>query len=292
MLDLILQILGLVALLVGLYVGYRYWVVPRAEGLSWQGQGLLLLLILAMMGGFIGSFGWWLDDPRTFSWDLPPLAGRMLASAGWAFAVACFIALQRPIHKRVRLVLWMLFVYLTPLAAAIIIFHLDYFDPQAPITYAFFILVIIMVLASSWYLYRQPEIITSDSQDAAPSSGVVQGWLTLIVLVTGLWGAALFITDSGLTKSIWVWAGDLLSSRLIGTMLLTIAAGAWYSRRNADTARMMLAVIFTYAIGIAIASAWNALFGKPVITSYLAVFGIIGIISGILLVRDKAHLAA
>lgn len=292
MFDLFLQILGLAALLAGIYIGYRRWIMPRIEILSMQGRGLLLLLILTMMGGFIGSVGWWVDDPRTFSWDIPPLAGRMLASAGWAFGVSCLMALNRPTYKRVRLILWMLFVYLVPLAGAIILFHLDYFDPRAPIVYAFFILVITMVVAASWYLNRQPEILPQDDQADSSSSGLVRSWFTLIVLITGFWGTALFITDSGPIKSIWVWAGDLLSSRLIGAMLLTIAAGAWYSRDSADAARVMGAAIFTYAVGLALASVWGALFGLPVAVSYLTVFGVIGVISGLLLISDKAHLTA
>ncbi|MBT7600939.1 MAG: hypothetical protein HN560_07665 [Anaerolineae bacterium] len=212
----------------------------------------------------------------------------MLASAAWAFTVAGLMALQKPIYERVRLLLWMLFVYLVPLAAVIFLFHLDYFDFQAPIVYTFFIIVITMITASSWYLYRQPEIVAKAEE--MPSSVIVKSWLSLIILVIGAWGVALFITDSGPTKLIWVWAGDLLSSRLIGAMLLTIATGAWYSRNNADKARVMLATLFTYAVGIALASAWFVFFGKPVVTSYLIVFGIMGIVTGLLLVGDKAHL--
>ncbi|MBT7075313.1 MAG: hypothetical protein HN922_10440 [Anaerolineae bacterium] len=161
MFDLMLQIL---ALFIGLFVGYRRWIAPRADSLSRQGQGLLLLLVLTMVGGFIGSFGWWVDDPRTFSWDLPPLAGRMLASAAWAFTVAGLMALQKPAYERVRLLLWMLFVYLVPLALVIFLFHLDYFDFQAPIVYGFFIIVVTMITASSWYLYRQPEIVAKEKE--------------------------------------------------------------------------------------------------------------------------------
>ncbi|MEK6221190.1 MAG: hypothetical protein N2D54_02985, partial [Chloroflexota bacterium] len=279
-------ILGLLGLVTGVIIGYRKWIKPRT-GLSRQAQGLLLLLILTMMGGFLGSFGWWVDDPRTFSWDLPPLAGRMLASAGWAFAVACFMALGKPTHERVRLNLWMLFVYLTPLALAIFAFHLDYFDSRAPITYVFFLIVGMMISATSWYLYKQPRIMEK-TQPSLPAKKVVRNWLSIIVLVMTLWGAALFVTDSGPTKLIWVWTGDLLSSRLIGVMLLTIAVGAAYSRRSLDTAKVMLAMLLTYSVGIVLASAWGVLSGKPVVSSYLMVFGLVGGISGLLLAKNKS----
>ena len=35
-----------------------------------------------------------------------------------------------------------------------------------------------------------------------------------------------WVTDSGPVPFVWVWPGDLLTSRLIGVMLLTIAVGA------------------------------------------------------------------
>lgn len=289
MLDLFLQIFGVAILFTGFYMGYKRWIVPRSEGLSTQGQILLFLFVMTMMGGFLGSPGWWVDYPQAFSWDIPPLAGRMLASAGWAFGVASFITLQKPLYQRVRLLLWMLFVYLVPLAVAILLFHLDYFDPKAPITYGFFIIVIFMTSASSWYLYRQPEIIAGDKQGTQTSSATVQVWLLLIALIVGMWGVALFITDSGPVNLIWVWAGDLLSSRLIGAMLLTISVGAWYSRRNADTSRVMLISILTYGIGVALASAWGVFFGKPVVPSYLSAFGVIALVSAVILSTSKLH---
>ncbi|MCL4836227.1 MAG: hypothetical protein KJZ86_27555, partial [Caldilineaceae bacterium] len=37
--------------------------------------------------------------------DLPPLASRILAAAGWSFAVVCLLVLERPTDRRLRLVL-------------------------------------------------------------------------------------------------------------------------------------------------------------------------------------------
>lgn len=80
-----------------------------------------------------------MDHPSSFSWDLPPLASRMLAAAGWAFGVATLAALQRPVPHRTGLL--MLATYLAPLLAAVLLFHLD---PYAPITYAFFAIVLLL----------------------------------------------------------------------------------------------------------------------------------------------------
>src|SRR5215216_2141584 len=79
--GLLVQFLGLFALLGIAAWGYRHWISPRQVGI--QGKGMLLLSVVTLVGGLLGSTGWWIDDPRSFSWDLPPLASRMLASAGW-----------------------------------------------------------------------------------------------------------------------------------------------------------------------------------------------------------------
>jgi hypothetical protein len=87
---------------------------------------------------------------------------------------------------------------------------------------------------------------------------------------------------------IWAWPGDLLSSRLIAVMLLTIAVGALYSFRYAGTANMMLVMIIVYSLGITIASVWNALYALPIKPFYAAVFGVIFLVSTILLLSNRS----
>ena len=79
-----------------------------------------------------------------------------------------------------------------------------------------------------------------------------------------LWGLALFVTDDGPWGLIWVWPGDLLTSRLIAVMLLTIASGAVYALRYADVSRVMLGVIAVYGFGVMLANLWNILANLPV----------------------------
>jgi hypothetical protein len=88
--GLLVQFLGLFALLGLAAWGYRHWISPHQVGI--QGRGMLLLSVVTLVGGLLGSTGWWIDDPRSFSWDLPPLASRMLASAGWALVMLLTIA--------------------------------------------------------------------------------------------------------------------------------------------------------------------------------------------------------
>lgn len=289
MTDLLIQTLGLLALLSAIGGGYWYWVRPRQA--DRQGKGLLLLLILTMAGGLIGSTGWWFDDPRSFSWDLPPLASRMLAAAGWAFGAVTFMVLQRPVRRTLRLALLMLAVYLGPLAIAIVLFHLDRFDFAAPITVGFFMIVTLMLAPTIWFLIRQPGILSGAPADLAPAHTTVRAWLLLVAVVTGLWGLALFITDSGPVDLIWVWPGDLLTSRLIAVMLLTVAVGAAASHRYANDSRLVLVVITVYGFGVTLANLWNMAGGRPVNSAYLVAFGLMCLISAGLLFQERRALA-
>jgi hypothetical protein len=188
--TLLLQIFGLLLLVVGIGFGYWRWIKPH-EDLDFQGKGLLFLVVLTLMGALIGSPFWWVDEARSFSWDLPTVASRMLASAGWSYVVVCFLVLERPTYRRLRLILILLFVYLTPLAIAAPLFHMDRFDFSAPITYAFFALVVLMVVSTFWYLLRQPRIFPDQADDLEAPSPAVRGWLVIVAVVTALWGLAL-----------------------------------------------------------------------------------------------------
>ena len=285
--NLLLQIFGLVLLAIGIGFGYWRWIRPHEDALDFQGKGLLLLVILMVMGGFIGSPFWWMDEARSFSWDLPLLASRMLAAAGWSFVVIGVLVLEHPTYRRLRLVLLLLFVYLVPLAIAAPLFHLDRFDWTAPIVYAFFGIVAFMVVATIWYLLRQTRIFPDQLEDIKRPGTGVSAWLLFVAIVMTLWGLALIVTDNGPSTLIWVWPGDLLTSRLIGVMLLTIAAGAIYSLPARGTVRPMLAMILTYGLGLSLASLSIALLGKPVKVSYAIVFGIIFLVSSFFLLRDS-----
>ncbi len=289
--TLILQIFGLILLIAGMIFGYRRWIIPHQDVLDRKGVGLLLLIVLMLMGGFIGSPFWWMDEARSFAWDLPPLASRMLAAAGWSFFVVGVLVVERPTYRRLRLAVFLLFVYLVPLAIAIPLFHLERFDLTAPIVIAFFTVVIIMVAGTLWYLLRQPPVFPDRPQDLEPPSPALRGWLIIVAIITALWGLALLVTDNGPSALIWAWPGDLLTSRLIGVMLLTIAAGALYSLPARGTALPMTVMIIVYGLGLSLASLWNALAGLPVKLSYVIVFGVIALISTLLLARERSELS-
>jgi hypothetical protein len=186
----------------------------------------------------------------------------------------------------VRLTLAMLLVYLAPIAAAIALFHRDRFDWGAPITYAFLLIVALMIGATSYYLMRQP-IIPSVADDPQPTRSLVRKALALVGGIALVWGIALFVTDDGGSPLIWAWPGDLLSSRLIAVMLLAVAAGCALSYRKAGPARAMLAATLTYGLGLTAAGLWSLTGGKAVPWGYVGVFGAIGLGSAALLAVQR-----
>jgi hypothetical protein len=271
-------------------VSYWLWIAPLEARLNPMSRGLLFLVSLTLAGGFLGAPLWWLDKEGAFAWNLPPLAARMLASAGWAFAVASVLTLRRPTHDRLKVHLVMLVVYLAPLAAAIVAMHLDRFDADEPVVWGFFPLVILMTISSLYFLLRTPKApVTGDA--AAPLPATV-AWLTAVALVTALWGVALFLTDDGFSDDIWVWPGDQLTSELIGVMLLTVAAGSAWSLRSREPALTVLATAATYGFGVAVANVWSSFQDKPVRESYVVAFAIIGLGSLALLAMESRRTAA
>ena len=271
-------------------MGYLRWIRPRQATLGFQSTGLMLLLVTTFMGGLLGSPFWWLDLRPSFAWDLPPLASRMLGAAALSFAVVSFITLEQPRRRPVRLVLVLLVVYLLPLVAAALLWHRDRFDFAAPITYGFFTIAAGMTVAALWYWLRQPTCLP-DLTVPGPPSPQVSVWLVFVAAVAGLWGLALFATDTGPLPFVWAWPGDLLSSRLIGVMLLALAAGALIALREASTARMLLWLGLTYGGGLALASLWNVFGGRPVPLAYVVVFGLIALGSALLLWRERGRIA-
>jgi hypothetical protein len=288
--PIMLNLLGAFLLFGSLTLGYLLWIRPIAGHLDFRAKGLLLLVILTLAGAFFGSIPWWFDVDESFSWNLPPLASRMLAAAAWAFVAACLFVLYRPTQERLRLILLMLAVYLAPLVLAIMLFHIDRFDFSQVITWGFFLIAGTMSVAALSYLVATPTIERGETRSESPSmSSFVGGWFLVVALLAGLWGSALFVADDGFSPRIWVWPGDALTSRLIGVMLLTIAASAVWGFLHPGSASMVLVVVGVYGIGVALANVWSSFLDKPVKESYVLMFGLMGVISLALLVLKTTH---
>jgi hypothetical protein len=281
-----LQLVGLGLLFAGVAA---VWIfnVRRGIDLSAPAQKLYLLLAaFTIVGGFVGSTAWWIDHPASFAWDLPPLASRLLAAAALAFGVSGFAVLLAPTRAHVRYHALMIAIYLAPLAVMILLVHLDRFDLSAPITPAFFAVVVPMVLASQWLLAFPVGLVGDPSGIEAPPPAVVS-LLRVVAIVFGIWGVALFVTDQGPWARLWVWPDDLLTSRLIAVMPLTLAATAIASMRSSLLAHTTLILIAVYGVAGSVAGLLNAAAGKPVPLLYVAAFAVFGVAAVAFLLRGR-----
>lgn len=252
---------GLSLLLVGLTLTER-WLQRRAL-LTGPLRQARLLALMTGFGGLIGATAWWQNLPYAFSWPLPHLAARFLAVAGVAFGTAALRAAAISTQGHLRLIAALLAIYLGPLTLAILALHLDRFDPTAPVTYAFFAIVGLMLGLALMTLFRL----------AHDERGLTSGLLGLIAVLSGLWGAMLFFWPDGPLPLIWPWPQDPLTSRLIAAMFLTVAAAGFLAEGPAErrTARLLILI---YGLGIVAASGAALWAGKPVSTAYPIFWGL------------------
>ena len=282
-----LQLLGPGLLVAGVAM---VWIYNARRGLDLspvRAKAFLLLAALAIVGGFVGATAWWIDHPASFSWDLPPLASRLLAAAAFAFGVSGFMVLRKPTAAHVRYYALMIAVYLGPLALAIVLVHRDRFDFALPITRAFFAIVVPMTLVSLWLALRPVSLATAADAPSGEPDMRVKALLALVIAVFGPWAVALFALDAGPSPLVWVWPGDLLTSRLIAVMPLTLALTALVSWRSAVLAMTTLVLVAVYGLGGAAAGLMNAVAGKKVPLLYVMAFGAFGLAAAWRLVATR-----
>jgi hypothetical protein len=267
-------VLALILLSCGVYVGWQRWVGPVRAELDSQATGMLMLVILAVVGGAVGSPFWWRDDPNSFSWMLPPLAARLLGSAAAAFALTGYYALEHRSERLVRTYVALLAVYLAPLVVVILLLHLDRFNWHAPISYAFFVIAGGMALAANWHLVRRTTLGAGFADKDEPVSPPIalRCWLWAVAISAGLWGISLFVYPTFPWPEVFIWPRDALTSRLIAAMLLTLSTAAVLGMQSTKQARMSLWMFIAYGIGAAAACLWNAVAGNAVPVSYAGAF--------------------
>ncbi len=272
--------LAALLMIVAGFLAHRRW--RRAE----VGGGFArLVLIVVTVGAILGAPMWWLGLPSAFPWILPPLAGRLLAAASIAFAVLGIAVLERPSPARVGLHALAVEVYLAPLVVVIVLRHLDRFDWARPVTWAFFAIAGFLVIGAAPLVGRlgvartapdRPEMILLAASGA----------------VLAVFATALFVVPAAPWPSLFAWAGDPLSSRLLAVMPATLAAtflAAARDRRLVGDAGLLALV---YGLGVAAAVAVNAFAGKPVPLAYVGLFALAALVGGLAWLRSPRRVSA
>lgn len=256
------QIIGLSLLL--LAVSAAEIRLQQRQLLGLRDRMLRVVVLTTTAGGAIGALPWWQAVPWSFSWILPPLAFRFLAAAGIAFTALGLVALLRPTVCRNKQFFFLLFLYLAPLAAAILTLHLDRFDLSRPIVLAFFSVVLLLVIGSLAGMIRLGVRIARPQN---PGDLLISGVLLI-------WGGLLFLWPQGPLPLIWPWATDPLTTRLIAAMFLTVGAAPWVSK-TPDSNRSAQVLALIYGAGIVLSSGLNLLQSKPAPLAYLALWAVI-----------------
>lgn len=263
-------LVGGAVFLVALSFGLRHW-WHRLSGIH---PAARITLIATTVGGMVGAPFWWLDVEAAFSWDLPPLASRLLGAAAVAFAAAGLFVLRRPHPARTQAHALLTAAYLGPLAIAILALHLERFDFAAPITWGFFAAVLTLIATSLTAL-----AVAGIPGLARRATGIEAAWLLFAGLTLVAWGLALFGVPATPFRMVFVWPADPLTSRLIAAMLLTVGLTFFLARRDSrllPQARLFGAV---YGLGVSVAVLGNVARGLPWPELYLGAMLAVGLVS-------------
>jgi hypothetical protein len=261
------------------YAAHRRWREAEVGGAFARS-----VLIVLTIGGALGAPLWWAGAPSAFPWVLPPLAGRMLGAAGIAFAVLGVRVLERPTPARIGLHGIAAEVYLAPLVVAILALHLDRFDWSRPVIWGFFAIATFLVAGSARLVHR--------NRAAMPPEPVVAAVLLVAGAVYAVTAVALFFVPTTPMPAFFPWASDPLTSRLIAVMPATLAAACVLAARDRSLVVDVGLFALVYGVGVTIALMMLVAAGKPLLSAYLAVFGLGGLAGAWVAWRTSSSVAA
>lgn len=269
------QLIGLVLLVLGVAVGEGQ--MQRRMPMTGAMRQARQVALLSGIGGLIGATAWGQNLPYAFAWALPPMAARFLAVAAVAFGVVALRAAWIGSVGHLRMIAVILLTYLGPLAGAVVLLHLDRFNPASPTTYVFFVIVAGMLAAAFLAMIRLPY----------DERGLSSGMLGLLGGLAGLWGLVLFAWPAGPWPLIWPWPQDPLTTRLIAAMFLTIAAACLFAEGRAER-RTAYILCIIYGAGIALVVSLALWTGKPGSWAYLTFWTFVAIVAVRGLVSERA----
>ena len=132
---------------------------------------------------------------------------------------------------------------------------------------------------------------------AQPQGYVLRGYLLVVGLLTLVVGTLVFVIPKQ-SGFVWPWAAldtwQPLDSRLIASMLLTIAGGAllaWW-RNDEGVAQVFLAMLFAYCVVAGIGLALHALVTPEFVVAdllYVGIFAIVLVVGTLLYPRGSAR---
>ena len=242
---------------------------------------LVRLLTLALLvGGLIGGIANFLLLPGFWPWEMSPLAYRFLAGAAAAYVVGALITLTRSRWAESELLLVTVIVYAIPLVGAILM-QPTLIDWSKVVAQLFVGIVTPAVMISIGYVWGLRG--RSSSEMTVTQGSGLRGYLLVLGLLTLVVGTLVFVTPKQ-AGFVWPWAAldtwKPLDSRLIASMLLTIAGGAlltWW-RNDEGVAQVFLAMLSAYCVVAGIGLALHALVTPDFVVADLLYVGIFAVV--------------
>ena len=250
---------------------------------------LVRFLTLALLiGGLTGGIANFLLLDGFWPWEMPPLAHRFLAGAAAAYVVGTLFVFASGRWAESELLLATVVIYGVPLVAAILVQpHL--IDWSTPVAWLFIGVVTPALIISTGYLLANWNRTESNSAlDLAPRT-----YLLVLGVLTAIVGLLVFVVPerSGL---LWPWAAldtwEPLDSRLVASMLLTIAGGAllaWW-RNDRGMARLLLVMLTAYCVIAGTGLALHAAVEPAMLaanTIYIGIFSVVTLTGTLLFAR-------
>jgi len=216
------------------------------------------LLILALIGGgFLGGITNFLLLPNVWPWTMPPLVHRFLAAAALSIFLSSLLTWRRSRWPETEFILINVLVYAFPLLLAVFI-NFALVDLTSPLTWGFFSLVTAAVIICLVYLRwggERPEAIGLKER--------TRTFLLILGLLSGIVGLLVFVVPKQ-AGFVWPWAAlaawKPLDSRLIASMLIMIAGGAFWARWRNDRGvwQITAVILWTYSVIVSISLALHA----------------------------------
>lgn len=250
-----------------------------------------LLTIALIGGGLIGGLTNFLLMPDFWPWSMPALVHRFLAAAAAAYVVGGVLTLTRSGWNESEFLCTTVLIYGVVLVVAVLLDrHL--IDWGRPVAWLFVGIVSLALLVVLVYGWRMRYAIRSNRQtQLSPASRL---YLVVLGIAAGVVGILVYLVPR---QSGWVWpwavlpAWKVLDSRLVASMLLTVAGGAflvlWRNHRGA--LRVLIPMIWAYCLVAAVGIILHALETPAFIVAdglYVVIFAAISIVGLILYLRE------
>jgi hypothetical protein len=178
-------------------------------------------------------------------WSLTPFNTRFLGAIYASELLAATVALLVNRWAPARLILPQAVTFTAVVTLGSLV-HLDRFDPQRRVTWAWFVLYIVPLVVLAYYLWRYRRLPPAEPAPPAPA------WRAYLLgqgIVLGLYGIGL-LAAPGLFSAFWPWPIDVFHGQVYSAVFLTGAVGSLVLARAAAPIEFLTEGLAQTALGL------------------------------------------